>query len=120
MRTSMDMEFVLTDPKTGEKREVETVFLSGGRMRCTCEWTGRHMLISLIATFGVVLAVNGYFIVQAERTYPGQDVHPSLYAGRRLQSDAARIAPKQASARLVGDNRRHAGGRRHGHHHRHR
>ena len=29
---SMDMEFVLTDPKTGEKREVETVFLSGGRM----------------------------------------------------------------------------------------
>jgi len=27
---SMDMEFVLTDPKTGEKREVETVFLSGG------------------------------------------------------------------------------------------
>ncbi len=26
---SMDMEFVLTDPKTGEKREVETVFLSG-------------------------------------------------------------------------------------------
>jgi len=28
--TSVDMEFVLTDPKTGEKREVETVFLSGG------------------------------------------------------------------------------------------
>jgi len=27
---SMDMEFVLTDSKTGEKREVETVFLSGG------------------------------------------------------------------------------------------
>ena len=28
---SMDMEFVLTDPKTGEKREVGTVFLSGGQ-----------------------------------------------------------------------------------------
>jgi polyferredoxin len=27
---SMDMEFVLTDPRTGESREVETVFLSGG------------------------------------------------------------------------------------------
>ena len=26
---SMDMEFALFDPKTGEKREVETVFLSG-------------------------------------------------------------------------------------------
>ena len=45
----------------------------------TREWTGRHILITLIATFGVVFAVNGFFILKAERTYPGQDVtHPYL------------------------------------------
>ena len=41
--------------------------------------TGRGVIVWLIATFGVVLAVNFYFIYQAERTYPGQDVsHPYL------------------------------------------
>ncbi len=41
--------------------------------------TGRGVIVWLIATFGVVLAVNFYFIYQAEHTYPGQDVsHPYL------------------------------------------
>lgn len=45
----------------------------------TREWTGRHILLALLATFGVIFAVNGYFIVQAERTWPGEDVaHPYL------------------------------------------
>lgn len=37
-------------------------------------WTGRDILIALIATFGVIFGVNGYFIVEAERTWPGEDV----------------------------------------------
>lgn len=45
------------------------------------EWTGRHILIALLATFGVVLGVNGYFIVMAERTYPGEDVHHPYLQG---------------------------------------
>jgi nitrogen fixation protein FixH len=43
------------------------------------QWTGRDILIVLIATFGVVIGVNVYFIVEAERTWPGEDVaHPYL------------------------------------------
>lgn len=42
-------------------------------------WTGRDILIALIVTFGVIFGVNGYFIVEAERTWPGEDVaHPYL------------------------------------------
>lgn len=40
----------------------------------TRHWTGRDILIALIATFGVIIGVNGYFIVEAERTWPGEDV----------------------------------------------
>jgi nitrogen fixation protein FixH len=37
-------------------------------------WTGRDILMTLIATFGIIIGVNAYFIVLAERTYPGEDV----------------------------------------------
>jgi len=47
----------------------------------TREWTGRHTLIALLATFAVVLGVNFYFIVMAERTYPGEDVHHPYLQG---------------------------------------
>jgi nitrogen fixation protein FixH len=40
----------------------------------TRAWTGRDILIALIATFGVIFGVNGYFILEAERTWPGEDV----------------------------------------------
>jgi nitrogen fixation protein FixH len=53
--------------------------------------TGRGVIIWLIATFGVVLAVNFYFIYQAEKTYPGQDVsHPYLQGIDYNQTLAAR------------------------------
>ncbi len=43
------------------------------------KWSGRDILITLIATFAVVIGVNVYFIVEAERTWPGEDVaHPYL------------------------------------------
>ena len=45
----------------------------------TRHWTGRDILFVLIATFGVVIGVNAYFIIEAERTWPGEDVaHPYL------------------------------------------
>jgi nitrogen fixation protein FixH len=47
----------------------------------TREWTGRHILLALLGTFAVVLGVNGYFIVMAERTYPGEDVHHPYLQG---------------------------------------
>lgn len=57
--------------------------------------TGRGVIIWLIATFGVVLAVNFYFIYEAERTYPGQDVsHPYLQGIDYNQTLASRA--KQA------------------------
>ncbi len=55
------------------------------------EWTGRDILLVLVATFGVVVGVNVYFIVQAERTYPGQDVdHPYLQGVEFNRTLAAR------------------------------
>lgn len=45
------------------------------------EWTGRHILAALLLTFGVVIGVNVYFVVQAERTYPGEDVHHPYLQG---------------------------------------
>lgn len=33
--------------------------------------TGRHVLIILLSFFGVTVAVNGYFIYQANKTWPG-------------------------------------------------
>jgi nitrogen fixation protein FixH len=41
--------------------------------------TGRKVLFWLVATFAVVIAVNGVFIAEAVRTWPGEDVaHPYL------------------------------------------
>jgi nitrogen fixation protein FixH len=43
--------------------------------------TGRTVLIWLIATFAVVLGVNGFFIARAIGTYPGEDVHDPYLQG---------------------------------------
>lgn len=34
--------------------------------------SGRHVLLAVIAFFGVIIAVNAYFLVAAYRTFPGQ------------------------------------------------
>lgn len=34
--------------------------------------SGRHVLFAVIAFFGVIIAVNAYFLVAAYRTFPGQ------------------------------------------------
>ena len=36
--------------------------------------TGRHVLFWLFGVFGIVFAVNGFFIARAVTTYPGEDV----------------------------------------------
>lgn len=62
----------------------------------TREWTGRHILIALLVSFGAVLVINGYFVILAERTYPGEDVqHPYLQGldyNRTLQAHARQTA----------------------------
>ena len=71
----------------------------------TRTWTGRDILVTLIATFGVVIGVNVYFIVQAERTYPGEDVaHPYLQGidYNRTLDDRARQAALGWTATIGG------------------
>ena len=66
------------------------------------EWTGRDIIVTLIATFGVVVGVNVYFIVQAERTYPGQDVaHPYMQGVEYNQTLAARAKQAKLGWRAV-------------------
>lgn len=43
--------------------------------------TGRHVLITLLAFFGVMLAVNAYFTVVAVKTFRGEDVPRSYRQG---------------------------------------
>lgn len=66
------------------------------------EWTGRHILIALLATFAVVGGVNLYFVVIAERTYPGQDVaHPYLQGLEYNDTLKARAAQKALGWRAI-------------------
>ncbi len=45
------------------------------------EWTGRHVFAALLLSFAVVVGINGYFILAAERTYPGEDVNRPYLQG---------------------------------------
>lgn len=47
----------------------------------TREWTGRHVLAALLISFAVVIGINGYFIAEAEGTYPGEDVNRPYLQG---------------------------------------
>ena len=41
------------------------------------EFTGKHMLMGLIAFFGVIVAVNAYMMYQAVVTFRGEDIKQS-------------------------------------------
>ena len=43
--------------------------------------TGRHVLLMLLAFFGVMLAVNAYFVVMAVTSFRGEDVPRSYRQG---------------------------------------
>ncbi len=45
------------------------------------ELTGRHVLVMLLAFFGVMFAVNGYFTVAAVSSFRGEDVPRSYRQG---------------------------------------
>lgn len=79
------------------------------------ELTGRHVLIMLIAFFGLIIAVNTYFISAAVTSFRGEDVKGSYRQGleynqtlkqREVQSRlewtiTANIIPKEANNSII-------------------
>ena len=45
------------------------------------ELTGKHVLLIVIAIFGVVFAVNGFMVMQAVKTFRGEDTKQSYRQG---------------------------------------
>jgi nitrogen fixation protein FixH len=60
------------------------------------ELTGRHVLIALLAFFGVIIAINGYFITMAVLSFRGEDVKRSYLQGveynQRIEARAGEYA----------------------------
>lgn len=61
------------------------------------ELTGRHVLMMVIAFFGVIIAANVVFITQAVRTFPGEDVRRSYVQGLNYNET---LADREAQAAL--------------------
>lgn len=61
------------------------------------ELTGRHVLMMVIAFFGVIIAANVFFITQAVRTFPGEDVRRSYVQGLNYNET---LADREAQAAL--------------------
>jgi nitrogen fixation protein FixH len=59
--------------------------------------TGRHVLIMLLAFFGVMLAVNIYFTVVAVKSFPGEDVPRSYRQGLEYNKTLAARAEQEQS-----------------------
>lgn len=59
--------------------------------------TGKHILFAMIAFFAAVMAVNGYFIYTALRTFPGEDVRRSYLQGLNYNET---LAERRAQAAL--------------------
>lgn len=57
----------------------------------TFKLTGRHVLVTLIAFFGVIFAVNGYFLYSALSTYTGvvaqEPYRKGLHYNERIAAD---------------------------------
>lgn len=58
--------------------------------------TGRHVLISVIVFFGIIIAVNAVFIVAAIQSFSGEDVKGSYRQGldynKRIEARATELA----------------------------
>ncbi len=59
--------------------------------------TGRHVLFTLLGFFGVMIAVNAYFVVVAVKSFPGEDVPRSYRQGLEYNTT---IAAREAQAQL--------------------
>ncbi|MFZ1989234.1 MAG: FixH family protein [Alphaproteobacteria bacterium] len=57
--------------------------------------TGRHVLMMLVAFFGIVFAVNGAFIYYALKTHPGDDVQDAYVAGVEYNRELAEKREQQ-------------------------
>lgn len=73
------------------------------------ELTGRHVLIMLVAFFGVIFAVNAVYITQAVTSFRGEDVKGSYRQGLEYnQTLAERETQKQlgwqVSANFIAEN----------------
>ncbi len=58
----------------------------------TTELTGRHILIILVAFFGIILAVNIDLVIKAETTFSGEDEHNPYLQGLDFNDTLARRA----------------------------
>ncbi len=58
---------------------------------------GRHVLFTVIAFFGVIIAVNGYFLTAAYRSFPGQVSETPYEDGVRFNR---MVAQRRAQAEL--------------------
>lgn len=59
--------------------------------------TGKHVLAIILAFFGVTIAVNGFFISAAVRSFPGEDVPRSYVQGLHYNET---LAEREAQAAL--------------------
>ncbi|MEE9346837.1 MAG: FixH family protein [Robiginitomaculum sp.] len=74
------------------------------------ELTGKHVLVMLVVFFGLIIAVNGYFLYAAVTTFRGEDIKQSYRQGLEYNETIAQRAAGQAlgwsaTANLIeGDN----------------
>ena len=83
--------------------------------RASGRFTGRHLLLILVAGFGIVIAVNLFMAVMAMRTFPGlivensyvasQEFNKGLQAGRQQQQLGWQVATMLDERILVVDAR---------------
>jgi hypothetical protein len=66
------------------------------RTRSPRRWTGRMILLTLLAFFGVVFAVNGVLIHEALSTFGGVDTESAYQAGRMFEQDVAMAKAQDA------------------------
>jgi len=67
---------------------------TGGRERIL---TGRHVLLGLVGFFGIIFAVNGIMVYQAESTFGGLDTDDPYRKGLNYNQ---RVAAAEAQAKL--------------------
>ncbi|WP_332770171.1 FixH family protein [Phenylobacterium sp.] len=58
--------------------------------------TGWHVLIVVVAFFGIVIAVDGIFVIKAYRTFPGQVSATPYEDGLRHNRSVARLKAQSA------------------------
>lgn len=56
------------------------------------EITGKHVLFSIIAFFGVIIATNMVFVTLAVKSFPGEQVEKSYYQGLNYNDSLAEKA----------------------------